>query len=162
MCASIWIIVNSKMLSNGYPRMNIQIKTDCRHIDWNQVADILKSVGMAYYSPEKHQKAFAASYCTVFLFDNEKLIGLGRAISDGAYQAAVYDCAVLEEYQRQGLGRLMMEHILSRLPGCNVILYAAPGREGFYQKLGFRKMKTGMAYFLNSDDMMERGFIEGS
>jgi ribosomal protein S18 acetylase RimI-like enzyme len=140
--------------------MNIQIKYNCSDIDWNRVAEILQSVGMAHYSPETHKKAFEASYCTVFLFDDKTLIGFGRAISDGAYQAAVYDCAVIDAFQGQGLGRLMMQEILARLPECNVILYAAPGREGFYKKLGFRRMKTGMAVFRNSDAMTERGFTE--
>jgi len=30
------------------------------------------------------------------------LAGFGRAISDGVYQAAVYDCAVVEEHQAKG------------------------------------------------------------
>jgi hypothetical protein len=29
-----------------------------------------------------------------------------------------------------------------------------------YEKIGFRKMKTGMAYFINRDNMAERGFTE--
>ena len=115
---------------------------------------------MAFHSPEMHKKAFEASYCAVFLYDNEELVGFGRAISDGAYQAGVYDCAVIEEYQGRGLGRLIMQEILSKISHCNIILYAAIGKEGFYEKLGFRKMKTGMAYFLNKDAMTVRGFTE--
>ncbi len=115
---------------------------------------------MAFHSPEIHQKAFEASYCTVFAYDNEELVGFGRAISDGAYQAAVYDCAVIEAYQGRGLGERIMQTMLSKLQDCNIILYAAPGRQGFYEKLGFRKMKTGMACFQNRETMAERGFTE--
>lgn len=140
--------------------MKIEIKYDCTNVDWNAISNILKSVGMAYHEAEKHKKAFEASYCTVFLYEKEKLVGFGRAISDGAYQAAVYDCAVVNDYQGQGLGKQIVQAILSKIPGCNVILYASPGKEGFYEKQGFRKMKTGMAYFLNSESMMERGFTE--
>jgi hypothetical protein len=49
---------------------------------------------------------------------------------------------------------------LNRLPPCNVILYASPGKEGFYEKHGLRKMKTGMARFTNADRMKTRGFTE--
>ena len=133
--------------------MNIEVKYECNNVDWKRISDILKSVGMWWYSAELHKKAFEASYCTVFLYDNEELVGFGRAISDGAYQAGVYDCAVIEEYQGRGLGRLIMQEILSKISHCNIILYAAIGKEGFYEKLGFRKMKTGMAYFLNKDAM---------
>jgi predicted N-acetyltransferase YhbS len=70
------------------------------------------------------------------------LAGFARAISDGVCQAAVYDCALAPDCQRKGLGRMIMETILSELPDCDVLLCAAPGKEGFYEKLCFRKMKT--------------------
>lgn len=140
--------------------MTIQIKHDCSDVCWQTVSDTLKSVGMGHHAPETHQKAFEASHTTVFVYDAGKLVGFGRAISDGAYQAAVYDCAVAEAYQGQGLGKRIMETILDRLPTCNVILYASPGKEGFYEKHGFRRMKTGMALFKNSPSMKAKGFTE--
>ena len=140
--------------------MKIEIKYDTENIDWNDVSDTLKSVGMAYHSPEKHKKSFEASYCTVFLFDNEVMVGFGRAISDGVCQAAIYDCAVLENYQGRGLGKFIVQEMLSKLSSFNVILYAKPGKEGFYENLGFKKMKTGLAYFVNRDAMTEKGFTE--
>jgi len=140
--------------------MDIHIKYNCEGINWESVSAILKCVGMAFYKPETHKKAFEASHTTIFVYDSERLIGFGRAISDGAYQAAIYDCAVIEEYQGKGIGRIIVERMVSRLSGCNVILYASPGKEGFYEKQGFRKMKTGMALFKHTESMKERGFTE--
>lgn len=140
--------------------MEIEVKQDCAGVDWKAVSEILKCVGMAYYEPDVHKKAFEASHTTVFLYRAEQLIGFGRAISDGAYQAAIYDCAVLPEYQGKGIGTRIMKTILHRVSHCNVILYASPGKEGFYQKLGFRKMKTGMAHFMKGAAMKEGGFTE--
>lgn len=140
--------------------MELRIKQDCSGIDWQIVADTLKLVGMAHYAPEVHAKAFTASHTVVFVYDGDKLVGFGRAISDGAYQAAVYDCAVLPEYQGRKLGGLIMDTVLESVAGCNVILYAAPGKEGFYRKQGFSRMKTGMARFIKPDIMREKGFIE--
>jgi len=88
------------------------------------------------------------------------MVGFGRAISDGAYQAAMYDVAVVKEYQGNGLGKLIIQQLLKKLQGMNVILYASPGKEHFYTKQGFRKMKTGMAHFVNGDAMAEKGFTE--
>ena len=140
--------------------MKIEIKHDCKDIDWKQISELLKSVGMASHSPERHKAAFEASHCAVFLYDDDQLVGFGRAISDGAYQAAIYDCAVIEAYQGRGLGKLIIQELLAKVPGCNVILYATPGKEGFYEKQGFRKMKTGLAYFINRNGMQKRGFTE--
>lgn len=140
--------------------MEIDVKQDCADVDWKKVSETLKSVGMAYYEPEIHRRAFKASHTTVLIYHGNRLIGFGRAISDGAYQAAVYNCAVLPEYQGKRIGKTIMDHILSRVSHCNVILYASPGKEGFYKKHGFRKMKTGMAHFKKSAAMKKGGFTE--
>ena len=140
--------------------MNITVKYDCHDVNWQSVSDTLKAVGMAHHAPEKHKQAFEGSFAKVFLYAADRLIGFGRAISDGAYQAAVYDCAVAVEFQGQGLGKLIVASILAKLPDCNVILYASPGKEEFYEKQGFRRMKTGMAKFIHCQVMQERGFTE--
>ncbi len=140
--------------------MDITIKTNTAGVDWAAVSAILQSVGMAYYAPAIHEKAFVASLCAVFVYDGGKLIGFGRALSDGAYQAAIYDCAVAQPYQGKGIGKRIVREILDKVTGCNVILYAAPGKENFYGRLGFRKMKTGMACFIHGSAMAEKGFTE--
>ncbi len=140
--------------------MNISIQYDCVNIDWNYVAETLKKVGMAYFEGEVHKKAFEKSHTVVFIFDGDTLIGFGRAISDGVYQAAIYDVAILPEYQGKGIGRMVVDNIVRRLPQCNFILYVSPGKETFYEKMNFRKMKTGMALFLNAEGMQGRGFTE--
>ncbi len=140
--------------------MEVEIRTDCAGVDWAAVSETLKRVGMAHRAPEMHQKAFEASHTTVFAYSGDGLIGFGRAISDGAYQAAIYELAVVPEFQRQGIGNQLMKAILARLGHCNVILYAAPGKEDFYRKLGLRKMKTGMALFQNAAAMAEKGFTD--
>ncbi len=140
--------------------MDIQIKFDCSEVDWQLVADTLKDVGMGHHAPGLHKKAFENSYVTVFIYHKSKLIGFGRAISDGAYQAAIYDVAVHPDFQKRGMGNIILKNILSRLPECNIILYASPGKEGFYTKNDFRKMKTGMAHFTNAETMARKGFTD--
>jgi len=140
--------------------MEVDVRQDCAGVDWKTVSETLKCVGMAYDEPDVHRRAFEASHTTVFVYHADRLIGFGRAISDGVYQAAIYDCAVLPEFQGKGIGTTVMNNILPRISHCNVILYASPGKEGFYQTHGFRKMQTGMAHFKEGAAMRERGFTE--
>ena len=140
--------------------MGIELKFDCAGVDWTFVSETLRRVGMASRSPELLQKAFAASAVVVFAYVDGQPVGFGRAISDGAYQAAVYEMAVVPEFQKQGIGAKIMRAILDRLSGCNVILYASPGKEDFYRKLGLRRMKTGMARFQNPGAMAQKDFTE--
>lgn len=140
--------------------MDLKLKNDCRGVNWEDVPKILKEVGMAYFESELHKRAFENSHTVVFAFDEGRLIGFGRAISDGAYQAAIYDVAVLPEYQGKGVGAAIVCNIMQKLEGCNFILYASPGKEKFYEKLRFRRMKTGMAAFLKAEQMQTKGFTE--
>ncbi len=140
--------------------MEISYSSNCKGITWGRVAEILRVVGMGHHLPAVHQKAFEASYSTIFACCGDQLIGFGRAISDGQYQAALYDCAVLPEFQGQGVGSVIVRRLVEHLSHCNIILYASPGREEFYQKHGFARMKTGMALFLEMQSKRQSGFIE--
>jgi len=133
--------------------------TNCQEIDFNQVREVLKQAGLAARSVEVIEKAFKNSYTSVFILSGDNPVGVGRAISDGAYEAGVYDIAVLPEHQGKGLGRVIIDEICKSLPNMNIILYAMPGVENFYQKKGFAKMHTGMIRFINADLMRSMGFI---
>lgn len=138
--------------------MKVELKKNCEGVDFKSVRDILKSVGMGHYAPEMHRQAFEASYTKVFVYYSGRLIGFGRAICDGAYQAAVYDCAVVEAFQGKGIGKMIMDEIIGQISDCNTILYASPGKEGFYEKHGFRRLTSGMGRFIHADLMKARGF----
>ncbi len=141
--------------------MKPRIQFDCTNIDFTEVVRILQIVGMSYHPAELHRMAFENSAVKLFLLDaNNRLIGFGRAISDGAYQAALYDVAVVPQYQGEGFGKMITEELLKKLPGIQVMLYAKPGKENFYKRFGFRKMRTAMVLAAHPDDMAAKGFIE--
>ena len=140
--------------------MNLKIKLGTKDINWQAVVELLKETGMGYRAADVHRRAFENSHTVVFVFDNDLLVGFGRAISDGEYQAALYDIAVSPDYQGLGIGKIIVQDIINHIPNCNFILYASPGKEKFYEREGFKKMKTGMARFVNEVRMKEKGFIE--
>ena len=63
--------------------MDIEVKFDCTGVDWRLIADTLKDAGMGHHDPSLHKKAFENSYVTIFIYDGSRIIGFGRAISDG-------------------------------------------------------------------------------
>lgn len=140
--------------------MNLRLQIDTANINWDLVVEILQKAGMAYYTAEIHKRAFSNSQVVVFVFDEENLVGFGRAISDGEYQAAIYDVAVIPDFQGKGIGKMIIQTIVEKIPNCNFILYASPGKETFYEKENFKRMKTGMALFINSERMQRNGFTE--
>lgn len=83
----------------------------------------------------------------VFLLDNNSVVGVGRALSDGICQAAIYNIALAKYLHGQQYGRLIVDKLIEQVKNCNIILYTHPQTVEFYKNLGFDLMKTGMAIY---------------
>lgn len=84
--------------------------------------------------------AVRASWYLVGAYEEDRLVGLGRVISDGALYALIVDVVVLPPYQRRGIGSAIMEQLLDRCRSSrvrDVKLFAAKGMSHFYQQFGF-------------------------
>ena len=110
--------------------------------------------------PEKLELAFRNSLLKVFVHDGGRLVGAGRALSDGVWRAAIYDVAVLPDYQGKGIGSEIIRRLVEHADVEIITLYAAPGKGPFYERFGFRKMKTAMAIMPNPEERKALGFIE--
>ena len=125
--------------------VTIRIQTNDSGVSWIDVAYLFQSVGWGEREPEHLHSAFAKSTFKCFAFDGTKLVGFGRTIDDGRYMATVVDVIVHPAYQRQGIGRQIMQSLQAAMVGFLVTtLTAAPEVQEFYKKLGWRKLKTGM------------------
>jgi ribosomal protein S18 acetylase RimI-like enzyme len=141
--------------------MTYTYRKDRSNIDWIQVTGLLNGFGLTDFTPAQTQQAFENSAVNVFILDGDRLIGCGRALSDGISQAAVYNIAVDEAYQGQGLGKKLIALILKETADCNVVLYTHPDTVSWYEEQGFRRMKTGLApYHLDRiAEIARMGFI---
>ena len=128
-------------------KMTYRVQKTTENINWTRVADLLAYFGLSEFDAKTQQKVFEQSYAVVFIFDREQIIGFGRAISDGICQAAIYNIALDEKYHGKGLGKEIINQLISQVEQCNIILYTHPNTVDFYEKLGFLKMKTGMAMY---------------
>jgi ribosomal protein S18 acetylase RimI-like enzyme len=124
--------------------MMIRYETKLSGIDWNQAAEIFRCAPLGEREPDKLARSFLNSHAYVAVYDNDELIGLCRALCDGEYQAAIYDVVLLPEYHGKGIGKAMVKLLLNRLTVPNIILFAAPDRQGFYRQFGFKRMLTAM------------------
>ncbi len=100
----------------------------------------------------KARQALQNSLYVVSVYDGESLIGLGRIIGDGAVSFAVTDVMVAEEYQRQGIGHMIMQHLDAWFAKHTditsyIMLIANKPADRLYRKYGFEdvgEMKIGM------------------
>jgi len=85
-------------------------------------------------------KLLSASLCCFGAFYRGRLVGFGRAISDGVSDAYIQDVMVQESFRGKGLGRKIVKAVLSEVRKREIAwigLIASPGTEAFYQHLGF-------------------------
>jgi len=116
-------------------------------VDWDVLADIYARAPLAVRSAAEIKRAFANSYLCCFAWVDGQLVGAARATSDGVFYATVLDVAVDPGFQGAGIGRKMMHELLRRLPVQKVYLTTVPGKEGFYEKLGFLHQTNAMGLF---------------
>lgn len=118
--------------------MQITIKEDAG-LDFDQV---LKMYKLAEWSsskkPELLKKALENSHHVVTAWDGDKLVGLGNAISDGYLVVYYPHLIVLPEYQKKGIGKMIMQKMNERYKNFHQQQVVADKHAvKFYKKCGF-------------------------
>ena len=68
----------------------------------------------------------------------DRLVGISRTLTDFSYVAYLADLAVAIDYQRQGIGKRLVEETKRHLAReCMIVLLAAPDANDYYPRLGF-------------------------
>ncbi|MEN9246407.1 MAG: GNAT family N-acetyltransferase [Thermostichales cyanobacterium SRBZ-1_bins_19] len=89
--------------------------------------------------PEQVAKALAFSHPVVSVWDGERMIGFGRATSDGVYRAVLWDIVIDRDYRQRGLGRKLVETLIAHphVQGVERVYLFTTHQQGFYQRIGF-------------------------
>ncbi|MEI2454909.1 GNAT family N-acetyltransferase [Lysobacter firmicutimachus] len=139
----------------------MQWSHDTDGLDWEALSELYRIAPLGTKSPEHLRAVYGASRHAALLYDQGRLIAAGRALADGRDCAYLADIVVHPDYQGRGLGQQVVERLVASAQGHRkILLYAQPGKEGFYRKLGFRPMRTAMAIFADPDAAQSSGLIE--
>lgn len=143
--------------------MSLEWRYSSEGVDWGELSALYHQAGLGEKRPQDLEKAFANSMFQCFLLDRDRLVGAGRALADGVDCSYICDVSVHPDYQGRGIGREIVSKLLEFSAGHRkIILYACPGKEDFYRKLGFMRMNTAMAIFENQGQALEQGFVSES
>lgn len=136
----------------------ITIKTNT--INLEDYLAIRAEVGWVALQDKQAAMALENSLYVAGVYEEDRLIGMGRIVGDGAVICYIQDLIVLPEYQGQGVGSMLLKHLTdhvktlrqdnSRMMLC---LMCAKGREKFYEKHGFiarptQNLGPGMIQYL--------------
>ena len=132
-------------------------------VDWYALSDLYRAAPLGDKSPKDLKTVFANSMFKCFVYDDQRIVGAGRALADGADCSYICDVAVHPDYQGRTIGKRIVEKLVSLSTGHNkILLYANPGKEGFYAKLGFCRMNTAMAIFRDRAYAVAVGLVEST
>lgn len=110
-----------------------EYRTLCTAVGWERAINFdvaLKSLSRSLYG--------------VVAVDDEKPVGMGRIVGDGAMYFYLQDIAVDPAYQGQGIGARIMDHLMQYVrEQANgpvfVGLFSTPMAETLYERYGFRR-----------------------
>ena len=86
------------------------------------------------------RRLLAGSDAVVSLWRGKRLVGFGRASSDGLSRAVLWDIVVAGALRGHGLGRRVIEELLHAPPvvGVERVYLMTTNSAGFYRQLGFQ------------------------
>ena len=89
------------------------------------------------------RRLLVGSDAVVSIWRGKRLVGFGRASSDGYSRAVLWDVVVAGDLQGHGLGRRVIEELLHApgVAGVERVYLMTTNSSGFYQQLGFKSAK---------------------
>ena len=99
--------------------------------------------GHSFWAQGRSRRALVrmllGSCSVVSAWEGSRLVGIGRATSDGVFRAVLWDVVVAEGHQGRGLGRRIVQALLASPPvaASERVYLMTTNSSGFYERLGF-------------------------
>jgi ribosomal protein S18 acetylase RimI-like enzyme len=135
---------------------------DLESVHWDDLSQLYRIAPLGEKPPAALATVFGNSMFCCFCYAGDTLVGAGRALADGLDCAYIADVAVHPDHQGRGIGRETIRRLVDSSRGHKkIILYANPGSEPFYERLGFLRMKTAMAIWSDPEQAVATGILDG-
>jgi predicted N-acetyltransferase YhbS len=129
-------------------------------VDFDELSLLYRLAPLGDKPPEALATVFGNSMFVCFAYAGTALAGAGRVLGDGLDCAYIADVAVRPEHQGRGLGSEIIRRLVGLSSGHKkIILYANPGTEDFYRRLGFLHMATAMAIWQDPSRALASGLL---
>lgn len=122
--------------------MKIIYRTDITP-DTGQIIDVYNSSGINRPTADNERiaKMYDNSNLIITAWDNDKLIGISRSLTDFCYCCYLSDLAVRKDYQTSGIGKKLIELTKNEIGAQTaLVLLSAPTAMDYYPKIGFQKI----------------------
>ncbi len=123
-------------------REQFTISTDHSRLDIDAICDFLSRAYWAKGRPRERTERALANSLVFGLYDGEKQIGLARVVTDYGIFAYLCDVFIHEDYRTHGLGKWLMETVMSHpdLQGLRRWTLATRDAHGLYKQFGWNAL----------------------
>ena len=113
----------------------------------DEIQTLYAAVGWTAYTEDLPalERGFQNSLLVLAAYEDGELIGLIRAVGDGATVVFVQDLLVAPQKQRRGVGTALLKAVLDRYSNVRQLLLTTdntPKTIAFYKSLGFSDLST--------------------
>ena len=108
----------------------------------DEIRRLYTEVGWSAYTENMSvlEQGYKNSLLVLAAYENEKLLGIIRAVGDGFTIVFIQDILVFPDMQRQGIGTSLLKAVLAKYPDVRqieLITDNTPKTVAFYKSLGF-------------------------
>jgi len=146
-------IASAQSIRLGMDCHQIQLCDRPQQIELSQLQDLFQRA--AFWATDRRSEELAIairhSNPVISAWDGDRLVGFARATSDGIYRATIWDVVIHPDYQGAGLGRKLVETVLSHPHMSRVerVYLMTTHQQSFYEKIGFEVNSTTTMVLLN-------------
>jgi ribosomal protein S18 acetylase RimI-like enzyme len=131
-------------------------------LPFDQLLDLYNSVGWRNYTSEEQRdllpRALHNSTYVISAWDQDRLVGLARGLSDDVSIFYLQDILIHPEYQRKGVGRQLLTNCLERFRHVRQKVLLTDDEEKqllFYESLGYHNTRKIQSMQLNTFIIIE-------
>ena len=109
----------------------------------SEVANVFIASGIKRPSEDLNriQRMIDQADITVTAWNQDKMVGIARAITDFSYCCYLSDLAVDQKYQKMGIGKKLIQFVKDEIGDeVSLILLSAPSAMEYYPRIGLEKL----------------------
>jgi len=133
--------VSTDVITNKHGHSKIVYKFDVMPAA-QQVIELYKEAGLPRptHDPQRIKAMFDNSDLIVTAWDEDKLVGVSRTVTDWVWCSYLADLAVNPDYKRTGIGKKLIELTRKKIGAQSMtLLLSVPTAMDYYLKVGFTK-----------------------
>ncbi|MDX1993821.1 MAG: GNAT family N-acetyltransferase [bacterium] len=119
--------------------MPVTYRQDIKNVNWEALrASLIEDNFHNGRTAEQYRRSFENSQEVVFAWDNDRIVGTARLLSDGVCNAYIIDVWTHSAYRRQGIARYMLHLLEAEAQGQHISLWT-DSAQPFYERIGYHR-----------------------